>query len=76
MLKFFQFIGSVFTSVVIALLVPYAIYRFSPDMWISLQIHIGFAWTFGTLFFCRVHNHNVPLLANSQVSRNDIITTR
>lgn len=51
MFKFFQFIGSVFASVVIALLVPYAIYRFSPDMWISLQIHNGFAWTFGTLFF-------------------------
>lgn len=26
--------------------------------------------------FCRVHNHDVALLANSQVSRNDIITTR
>lgn len=51
MLKFFQFIGSMFASVVIALLVPYAIYRFSPDMWISLQIHIGFGWMFGTLFF-------------------------
>ncbi len=51
MLKFFQFIGSVFSSLVIGLLAPYAFYRFSPDMWTSLQIHLGFGWTFGTLFF-------------------------
>lgn len=48
--KFFQFIGSVFVSLVIALLVPYGFYRLLPETWSAVQNHIGFGWLFGTLF--------------------------
>jgi len=48
--KFFQFIGAVFVSLVIALLVPYAFYRGFPETWNVLQNQIGFGWLFGTLF--------------------------
>ncbi|GGG17520.1 hypothetical protein GCM10010924_53290 [Rhizobium wenxiniae] len=48
--KFFQFIGSVFVSLVIALLVPYAFYRLLPESWNAVENHIGFGWLFGGFF--------------------------